>query len=479
LEESPTFDEPLGLGYLASYVINQGHEVKILDTLISKHVERDGDFYIYGMRKEDIKKGIREYKPDIVGIASMYTLHSKAVHDIAKIVKEINKDLPVVVGGSHASILPDWILSDKNIDMVVMGEGEETLLDIIKHIENGKSINDIPGTAIREKGKIKINKLRPLIANIDSIPYPARDQLRMDLYMNDYYRKRMAMRPPRANMVTSRGCFGNCVFCSIHAVWKHQWRGRSPEDVVNEIQLLKEIYGAKEIAFQDDNISLNRDRMEAICDGIIEKKLNIRWCTPNGIAIWTLDKPLIDKMKKSGCYKLTFGIETGCPETQKFIRKTQINLNKAKEIIKYCNKKGIWTHSAFVIGFPYETRENIKETIKYAVSTDLDMATFWIATPYPGTDLYTIWNKEGLLPPKEKMLEWTSSVERASNNTKYLTAEEIQHLRAEAHSIFFSDRKKKFLNPLRIMRKIRSVEELRYALKLTLLSGKVLKELTS
>ncbi len=473
----PMFDEPLGLGYLASYLISNGYEVRILDTLAIENVnvEQDGDYFNYGMKKKDIKRAIKAYNPDIVGITSMYTLHSKAVHDIAKIVKEV-KNILVVVGGSHASILPSWILSDKNIDLVVIGEGEETFLDIVKHLEKGRSISKIPGTAIRKNGKVKINKPRPFIKDIDSIPLPARHLLPMNLYLNDWYRQRMAMKPPRANMITSRGCLFNCVFCSIHSVWQHSWRGRSPENVVDEIEILVNKYGAKEIAFQDDNVSLNRNRMESICDLIIERKLNIRWCTPNGIAIWTLNKKLIDKMRKSGCYKLTFGIETGCLETQKFVRKSQINLKKAKNIIKYCNKKGLWTHSAFIIGFPYETLEQIRETINYAISTDLDMVTFWIATPYPGTDLYNVYKKENLLPTGN-MLEWMAAVDKAACNTKHLTAEKIQELRNRAHQKFYSDRKRKFLNPLRILKKIKSFEELKYALKLASVSRTVLKEL--
>lgn len=287
----------------------------------------------------------------------------------------------------------------------------------------------------------------------------------------------MSMRPPRANLVSSRGCFGQCVFCSVHNVFRHVWRGRSSENVLDEIEILKKEYHIGEIAFQDDNISMNPQRMEEICDGIIDRKLNIRWCTPNGIAIWTLNEKLIDKMKESGCYKLTFGIESGCLETQKFIRKSQINLDRAKEIIKYCNKKGIWTHSAFIIGFPYETLGQIYETINYAVSTDLDMATFWISTPYPGTDLYDIYDKEKLLPPKDKMFEWMAAVDTASCNTKHLKAEQIQQIRNEAHTRFYNSRMKKFMNPLRILRKVHSLEELKYGLKLARVSTTLLSEL--
>jgi len=476
-KERPTLNEPLGLGYLASCLMKYGYEVSILDAVATGNNEmKDGDYFIFGMKKEDIKGEIKKFNPDVVGITSMYTLHAKAAHDTARFVKEV-KDVPVIVGGSHASVFFSELLHDKNIDIVVIGEGEETFLDLVRHLEKGKSIKNVDGTAIKYKGKIKINKERLLIKNLDDIPFPARELMPMELYMNDWYRQRMAMRPPRANIVTSRGCTGRCPFCSIHSIWHHTWRGRSAENVVDEIEILVKKYGAKEIAFQDDNVSLDKNRMGRICDLIIKRKLNIRWCTPNGIAIWTLDEKLIDKMKKSGCYKLTFGIETACLEIQKFINKTHINLERAKEIIKYCNKKGIWTHSTFIIGFPYETREQIQQSIDYAMSTDLDMATFYMATPYPGTIMWDIYKKEGLLPPEEKILEWTTTPDTDPLNTKYLDGKEIQELRNKAHARFYADRRKKFLNPLRILRKVHSIEEFKYMLKLAGVSGTVMKEL--
>jgi magnesium-protoporphyrin IX monomethyl ester (oxidative) cyclase len=286
------------------------------------------------------------------------------------------------------------------------------------------------------------------------------------------------MKPPRANMVTSRGCAFNCIFCSIHSIWGHKWRGRDPIKVVDEIEYLKKTYKIGEVAFQDDNVSLDRNRMEKICDEIIRRKLKIRWCTPNGIAIWSLDKPLLKKMKKAGCYKLTFGIETGCPETQKFIRKTQVNLEKAKDIIKYCNKIGLWTHSAFIIGFPDETKEQIEQTINFAISTDLDMATFWVATPYPATDLYNVYDNLGLLP-KNRELEWMSAVDKPACNTTQLTIKELEDYRIEAHRRFYSNRKNKFLNPLRLLRKIRSIDDIKYAYKLAKGSRGLIGELTT
>jgi len=474
--------EPLGLAYLAAYLLKNGHDVNILDAFIlgQKNITQDGEFFSHGLSNDAIAKNIKKFDPEIVGISSMFTLHSKGVHNVAQIVKKINPKIPVIVGGAHASALPNLVLNDNNIDILVKGEGENTFLDIISHEESGKDLLNIPGTMVREGKKVKINPPREFIKDLDSIPFPARHLLPMNLYLNDWYRTKMAMRPPRANLVSSRGCTGNCIFCSIHSIWRHTWRGRSAKNVVDEIEFLVKNYGVREIAFQDDNVSLNKERMMEICDEILERKLNIKWCTPNGIAIWTLDKELLDKMKKSGCYKLTFGIETGCPITQKFIRKTQINLNKAKEIIKYCNKIGIWTHSAFIIGFPYETQEQIEETVKFAIDSDLDMAAFFIATPYPATDLFDVYMKEGLLPySSQDIMQWTSTTGDAGTDTKYLTAEQINKIAKDGYKRFYTTSQRRFMNPLRILRKIHSIEDLRYILHLALMSRGVIEGLTS
>lgn len=479
-----SLNEPLGLAYIASYLLENGHEVKILDafSMGANNVERDEKYFRYGLSDKSIKRHIKDYKPEIVGITSMFTLHAKGVHFTAKAVKEANPNIPVVVGGSHVSILPEWVLSDKNIDLIVKGEGEETFLDIVNRVEKGRSISRVQGTIERKNNGIKINKSRPLIKDIDSIPFPARYLLPMNIYLNDKRKSKMCMRPPRANMITSRGCLFNCIFCIIHGVWGRSWRGRNPVKLVDEIEMLNKEYGVREVAFQDDNVSLDRDRMEKLCDEIIERKLDIKWSTPNGIAIWTLDKSLIKKMKKSGCYKLTFGIETGCQKTQEYIRKTQINLDKAKEIIKHCNRVGIWTHSAFIIGFPHETPEQIKQTIKYAISTDLDMVTFWIAFPWPGTDMHDDFRNSGLIPimTKEDMMDWMANfkTEEPLWDTDHLTPKQIHKIRSEAHKSFYNDRKKKFLNPLRIIRRIHSLEDLKYFIHLLKISREMIGELT-
>jgi magnesium-protoporphyrin IX monomethyl ester (oxidative) cyclase len=462
--------EPLGLMYLAAFLRERGVQVEIFDAFLgikSKPLGRG--LFKSGLSEKEIRDKIIEFKPDIVGITSMFTMHSKGAHDVARITKEVSGNILVVFGGSHASAIPDIVLQDSNVDVVVIGEGEETLYEIVKKFSGYSDLRDILGIAIREHGCIKLNPLRPFIKNIDVLPFPSRDLVDMNIYFKDKYRNIFSMSPPRANVVTSRGCPFNCLFCSIHSIWRHDWRAFSAKKVCDEIELLTKKFSVREIAFQDDNLTLDKDRMHRICDEILKRRLKIKWCTPNGIAIWTLDKELLKKMKRSGCYRLAFGIETGSLKTQEFINKAQLNLEEMKDIIKYCNKIGIWTNATFIIGFPYETYEDIRKTVDYALDSDLDYAIFYIATPFPGTKLYDIYKNEGLLSlefdnPKEIM--WIGAQQNPMCDTKYFKREELAVCLKEANRKFYKSRTCKFMNPIRPLRKLAGMAEIKFLLKL-------------
>lgn len=473
----PGATPPLGLAYIASYLESHGYQVKILDALslgIDNLVREEGKTRV-GLSEKEIFNYVSDYKPDVVGISAMYTAYSRDAHDVARIAKEVNSETLTVFGGAHACINPEMVLRDENVDLVVMGEGEVTFLEIVKTLEGKGNLTGISGTVVRVENDIKRNKPRPFVADLDTLPFPARHLLPMEVYFKKIS-TRYIMRAPLTQMITSRGCLGNCAFCSIHSIWGHRWRGRSAKNIVDEMEFLKKEYGVEEVNFLDDNMATDKKRMVKICDEIIKRRLDIKWTTPNGIGYWKLDKNILKNMKRSGCYRITFGIESGNPDTRKFIGKAY-SLKQATEMTRYANRIGMWTVSTFIIGFPYEDRKSIQDTIYYAIDSDTDYALFYLLMPFPGTRVYDIFKKEGLLDldyildPRKKLSDSEMAIigEVLAQNgfqTKYFSQKELQKLLSAAYSTFWSKRFRSFLNPIRILRKNKSFEDLKYTFKL-------------
>jgi len=382
---------PLGLAYLAA-VIEREHEVKILDCLVEGYnkITPINDAIIrYGLDWDEIRKYIHKYMPDIVGVSSMFSDQSCNAHKICEIAKDVDSHCITIMGGVHPSCVPEMVMADKNVDFVILGEGEETFPCLLRHIEDGKEPFNIDGLVYRDKtGKLIVNRKTKFIKDLDSIPFPARHLLPMDKYFAIERQHGFTKRTPHTIMITSRGCPANCIFCSIHAVWGKGYRGRSSENVLREVEELVMKYGIKEIHFEDDNLTFDKNRAEKIFNGIIEKKWNIYWAVPNGIALWSIDKALIPKMKKSGCYYLSLGIESGDQDVLDKLIKKPLKLNRIKYLVNDMKKQGIKVRGLFVLGVPGETKEQIERTIDFAANLKLNEAQFNIITPYPGTTLW-------------------------------------------------------------------------------------------
>jgi len=466
-----------GLLYIASYLRKYGvdcriHELGIFDV---EDAIRFGRRVRFGLSDEQISEILKKEKPKIVGITSMYSIFYRDVLDIANIIKEIDSNISVVVGGNHASSYWKYILKNKNIDIVVIGEGEKTFLELSRKLLNSESVENICGIAYRDKnGNVVKTNLRELIKDLDEIPFPALDLVDYERYLgegNPY-----SMRPPVAGIVSSRGCPGNCVFCTIKAVWGRTWRGRSPKNIVDEIEFLQQKYNVKEFGFLDDSASVDRKRWEGICDEIIKRTLNIKWTTPNGIAHWTLTRETLNKMYTAGCYRITFGIESGCLKTRNFLGKPY-SLKQAKELIQYANRIGMWTMCTNIIGFPYENLDSINQTIDFAKKCGTDFASFYLLIPQPTSGVYEYFKKEGLLNvdgffesddfDDEEFEKINYILNETGCDTVYFKKEELAQLQKKAYRSFIIYRAMTYLfNPLKLLRKIHSLEGLKYILSM-------------
>jgi len=377
----PNFDAhivhpPLGLGYLAAYLEEKGHEVTIFDATLKN------------ASLEQILLAIKNFSPDLVGITVLSRGHNKA-REIINEIKKIFPKLPVVIGGTQVTAAPAEVMADFKADFAVIGEGEITLAELVSALGGKNKFSDIDGLAYREKKKIRINHKRKLIENLDKIPFPA-----WHLMPPGQYRIAPILEPihasPVAPILTSRGCPYNCSFCASNVTWQRKLRFRSPENVIGEIKLLKEKYGVKEIHFADDNFTMDTKRAEEICDRLIEENIDLPWQCPNGVRIDRLPLLLLRKMKKAGCYAVGLGIESG---NQKILDKNSKNLNLkvVPQVLEDLRKVGIESYGFFILGLPGDTKQTINETINFALTNPFDRVWFNLFTPYPGSPAFNNW----------------------------------------------------------------------------------------
>jgi len=396
---------PLSLAYLAAYLEKNKIDVSVLDSAVEgyhKLHSKHNEMITYGLSMEEIKGRIKEINPDLVGVTFPFSCQSKNVFEMCRAVKEANKNIKVVVGGVHASAMSKNILQNqKDIDFVVIGEGEETLLELVENLkEQAENFKHIKGIAYREKdGGIALNEKREAIKNIDQIPFPARHLLKMEDYIKiniphgPYTRKKRV-----GNIMTSRGCPGMCLYCASWKFFGRQFRARTVDSIFEEIDLLIREYGIEELQFEDDNLTFDRERAKEIFKRL--KNYNLAWCTPNGVRIDTIDEEMLRLIKESGCYQLTFGIESGNERVLHEVIRKPIDLKKVKPIVDEAKKLGILVHLFFMVGLPTETKKEMLETLKFAKYLNPDSASFSIAAPLPGSDLYDYALQNNLLVDK-------------------------------------------------------------------------------
>ncbi len=398
----PAGNLPLGLLYVAAVLDKAGYEVEILDAFMKDSSFRSiGDTTEIGMPYGRIKDEIRQRKPDIVGIANPFSCQAEHAIRVANIAKKLDPNILTVVGGPHVTTVPvEFLQEAKNVDIVVIGEGEYAMLDIARYAEGLKKIGEIQGIAHRKDGKVVLNSPRPLINNLDELPYPAYHLVDMEQYLAPGKIEYRSFKDRAISMVTSRGCPFNCCFCSVHLHMGKGFRAQSPDYVLRHIEYVVKKYRIKTIFFEDDNLTLDIKRFEAICDGIIEKGIKVNWETPNGIRADYLTLSLLKKMKRAGCQSIFFGIESGDQQVLDNIIDKNLDLRDVMNVAKNCKKIGLRTGAFYIIGFPGEKKESMMKTVELALSLkreyDVGMLLH-VATPSLGTRLFKECKKKGYI----------------------------------------------------------------------------------
>ncbi len=378
VKEAVPASPSLGMASLAAAVLASGGEARILD------------LNLYDDYEVVLRQTLRDFSPEFAGITFVTPLFG-VMRSIAESIKRDFPDIKLIAGGAHASALPEETLASTDLDIIVIGEGDFTLPEIML----GKDLSEIKGIAYKKGDRIFVNDRRPPILDLDALPRPA-----WELYDVNRYRISdvMARKSPTGWLETSRGCPFNCCFCN-HGVFGRNFRPKSPARVVDEIRLMLE-RGFREIHIVDDMFSTDVDRVKAICRGIINGGLKFPWATVTGIRVDRGDPEMFALMVKAGCYRVYFGIETGSQAILNNIGKG-ITLEQVRAAVAMAADAGLETCGFFMLALPGETEQTMKETIDFACSLGLDWAKVSVTTPLPSTPLFESLDREGRILTKD------------------------------------------------------------------------------
>lgn len=376
LEKMGVSYPPLGLLYVASYALKYTeHEISFLDTQVEK------------IGYEELERRINKLQPEVAGIYAP-TFLLVDVLNTARVVKKLNKEIHVCLGGPHPILFPRETLDLPDVDSIIIGEGEMAFAELINNLSNGKrDLKKIKGIGFKDgSGKLFFTEPMKELDDLDVLPFPARE---LAPY-NKYY-DWMGNRSVATTMITSRGCPYRCIFC-----WRaggSYFRARSPQNIISEIEKCIEM-GIKEFFIFDDLFTFDRKRVLNICDEIINRRLKINWSFRARIN--TVDLEMLKKLKKAGCNRIQYGVEAGTDEILKVLRKG-ITIKQVENIFKMTKEVGITTYADFMIGSPKETDYHINRTIEFAEKLNPDFPEFTITTPYPETELYEMGIREGII----------------------------------------------------------------------------------
>jgi len=407
---------PLGLGYLATVVQNAGHNVKLID----------GE--ALGLSPSKIVQQITEFKPDY----ACFTVLSPTFCLIKKIISKLD-GVKVIVGGSHATIEPEKVLKKTNAYALVRGEGEVTFKELV---EKGRQVN---GISYIKNGKIIHNPDRPLIKDLDSLPFIDRS-----FFINDCI-------AGKAVILGSRGCPHKCTFCSVAG---KKLKERSVKNIVDEIELLSRKYGVNNIQFIENNFALNQQRVIDFLQELDERSLKIKWrILARADTIARFDESVIEDMAKNGCYHISFGLESGSQRILNLMKKG-ITLKESRKAISVCKKYGISTKAYFIVGWPTETLEEVQNTMRFSEELKPDIACFLLARAYPGTQLYKDLIQKGyknldsydhldeVLPEREtKMYRFIKYQLGNKTNISIIEASKLKQLVGDAYKKFYGGSK--------------------------------------
>lgn len=362
---------PIGLGIIANVLLREGHSTEILDI----NAER--------LSKTDVLKRIKtRNKYKVIGIGSLITTY-KYLKWLIPELKMNNPNSKIIVGGGIVSESPHLLLSKTPTDIAVIGEGEKTIKEVASVIEKDGSVENIKGIAYKKGNQIKINPPRPLIKDLDDLPFPAYDLFPMHIYLRNIAHSKAIGKKREISIITSRDCPYNCNYC--YHIFDGGFRLRSIDNVIKEIKELQSKYKIDSLLLLDETFTIHKNRVIEFCEKMISEKIDLPWSCYARVNL--VDKELLENMKNAGCYRVGYGIESG---SQKILNKMNkcVTVEQAIKAIKLTRDVGLICGTTFMFGYPGENLDTIKESVDFCKKLMI-RPSFFFTTPYPGTRLYS------------------------------------------------------------------------------------------
>jgi anaerobic magnesium-protoporphyrin IX monomethyl ester cyclase len=409
---------PLGISYLAAVLENNGYAVDVIDCQVTKPTQRE------------LEDKLIQLQPDVVGVTSA-TLTYKPALEIIKTAKEACPNCWTILGGPHVTVMHEQILSEQpEADIVVRGEGEQTMLELAHLLSKSnltrarERLDEVAGITFRKNGKIVHTPDRPFIQNLDELPYPAHKHFQLSKYR--------IFGKTYLPIITSRGCPFQCTFCLVSRMCGRRFRARSPKNVVDELEWLRDTYGADAFAFYDDTFTVDRKRAREICEEMKNRNVDLPWDCRTRVD--QVSKELLAKMRDANCQLVHFGVESGSQKILNAMKKG-VTVEQNERAIMWAKEVGISVAISVVFGYPGETTDMLKQTLDFIEKTEPDYVYVCVAVPYPGTELYNLVKDLGW----EMSTEWNHyNEETMVFKNPFLPPEEIMERRRTLYNHFFS-----------------------------------------
>lgn len=412
----------LGIGYIAAMLEKSGVNVNIIDCIGAP------------ITTEEMLGRISKIRPDVIGVTSTI-LTINTVHQLAREIKKIFPDIPIVLGGPQICSIPEKTFLEGPYDIGVIGEGEFTMIELVRALMDGRSdLGGIKGLILKKDGKAVYNAPRPYIQDLDVLPFPARH-----LYppLSSYKPVPASyLKKPVALAISSRGCPYQCIFCD-RKVFGNKFRAHSSKYVVDEMEHCMKVHGAREIRFMDDTFTLDIKRVDGICEELFRRKIKVPWSCLTRVN--TVNLEILRKMKRAGCWQVLYGIESGDQRILDRVKKG-VTVEQNEIGVRLAKKAGLSARATFIFGLPGENAETIKKTVEFAKRVPLDVVNFFTLILFPGNELYSIAKSEGRVL-HENYDEYTSLIDTEETHLHYvpegMTEKELKNAIVTAYKSYY------------------------------------------